>query len=72
MDINSGKVSKSAMKWFSAENGVKVRTMRWLGRPRPSGQHALAVVKVATNEDVEKLLQSDSMTFGGDRWLCRY
>lgn len=67
MDINSRKVSKSAMERFSAENGVKARTMRWVGRPRPSGQHALVVVKVATNEDVEKLLQSDSMTFGGGR-----
>lgn len=44
MDINNGKVSKSAMEWFGAENGVKERTMRWLGRPRPSGQHALVVV----------------------------
>jgi len=39
--------------------------MRWLGRPRPSGQHASVVIKVATNKDAEKLLKSDSITFGG-------
>ena len=37
IDINSGKVSKSAMERFGEENGVEVCTMRWLGRPRPSG-----------------------------------
>jgi hypothetical protein len=39
--------------------------MGWLGRPRPHGQHASAVVSVATKEDAEKLLKSDSVTFGG-------
>ena len=65
MDMNSGKVSKSAMECFGIENGVEVCTMRWLGRPRPSGQHASVVVKVATKEDAEKLLRSDSVTLGG-------
>jgi hypothetical protein len=65
MDIDSGKVSRSAMERFGTENGVEVCTMRWLGRPRPSGQHASVVVKVATKEDAEKLLRSDSVTFGG-------
>ena len=65
MDIDSGKVSKSAMEHFGVENGVEVCTMRWLGRPRPSGQHASVVVKVATKEDAEKLLRSDSVTLGG-------
>ena len=65
MDIDSGKVSKSAMQRFGTENGVEVCTMRWLGRPRPSGQHASVVVKVATKEEAEKLLKSDSVTLGG-------
>ena len=65
MDVDSGKVSKSAMERFGMENGVEVCTMRWLGRPRPSGQHASAVIKVASKEEAEKLLRSDSVTFGG-------
>jgi hypothetical protein len=65
MDIDSGKVSKSAMKRFGTENGVEVCTMRWLGQPRPSEQHALVVIKVATKEEAEKLLRSDSVTLGG-------
>lgn len=65
MDAESGKVSKSAMERFGTENGVDVCTMRWLRQPRPSGQHASVVIKVATKEEVEKLLKLDSMTFGG-------
>ena len=65
IDIDSGKVSRSAIEQFREENGVEVYTMRWLGRPRPSGQHALVVVKVATKEDAEKLLRMDSVSFGG-------
>ncbi|KAI9772506.1 MAG: hypothetical protein M1840_000711 [Geoglossum simile] len=65
MDTESGKVSKAAMKRFGKENGVEVCTMRWLGRPRPSGQHASVVIKVATKEDAMKLLGSDSVSFGG-------
>ncbi|KAK7177448.1 hypothetical protein PSPO01_16504 [Paraphaeosphaeria sporulosa] len=65
MDAESGKVSRSAMERFGTENGVEVCTMRWLGRPRPSGQHASTVIKVATKEEAKKLLKSDSVTFGG-------
>ncbi|KAF2258295.1 hypothetical protein CC78DRAFT_479208 [Lojkania enalia] len=65
MDVESGKVSRSAMERFGTENGVEVYTMRWLGQPRPRGQHASAVVKVATKEEAEKLLKSDSVTFRG-------
>ena len=68
IDIDSGKVSKSATERFGVENGVEVCTMRWLGRPRPSGQHASVVGKVATKEDAEKLLSSDSVTLGGS-WV---
>jgi hypothetical protein len=65
MDIDSGKVSKSAMERFGIENGVEVCIMRWLGQPRPRGQHASVIVKVATKEDAEKLLTSDNVSFGG-------
>ena len=65
MDTDSGKVSKLAMERFGEENGVEVCTMRWLGRPGPSGQHASVVIKVATKEDAEKLLGSGSVSFGG-------
>jgi hypothetical protein len=65
MDAESGKVSRSAMERFGTENEVEVCTMRWLGRPKPSGQHASVVIKVATKEHVEKLLRSDNVTFGG-------
>lgn len=65
MDAESGNVSKSAMERFGMENGVDVCTMRWLGQPRPSGQHASVVIKVATKEEAEKFLKSDSVTFGG-------
>jgi hypothetical protein len=65
MDIDSGKVSKSAMERFGVENGVEVCTMRWLGQPRPRGQHASVIVKVATKEDAERLLTSDNASFGG-------
>jgi hypothetical protein len=65
MDVESGKVSRSAMDRFGTENGVEVCTMRWLGRLRPSGQHASVVIKVGTKEEAERLLKSDSVTFGG-------
>jgi hypothetical protein len=65
MHVETGKVSKSVMERFRTENGVEVCMMRWLGRPRSSGQHASVVVKVATKEDAEKLLKSNSVTFGG-------
>ncbi|PVH92754.1 hypothetical protein DM02DRAFT_508362, partial [Periconia macrospinosa] len=65
MEPDTGKVSRSAMERFGTENGVEVCTMRWLGRPRPSRQHASVVIKVATKEDAEKLLTSDGVTFGG-------
>jgi len=37
--------------------------MRWLKRLRPSGQHILVVIKIATKEDAEKLLRLDSVSF---------
>jgi len=65
MDIDSRKVSKLAIERFGVENRVEVYIIRWLGRPRPSGQHMLVVVKVATKEDIEKLLRMDSILFSG-------
>jgi len=65
IDIDSKKVSKLAMERFRVENGVEVYMMRWLRRPRPSSQHVLVVVKVATKEDAEKLLRMDSVSFSG-------
>jgi hypothetical protein len=65
MDIDSGKVSKSAMERFGIENGVEVCTMRWLGKTRPSGQHASVVIKVSTKVDAERLLRTGSATFRG-------
>lgn len=38
-----------------------VCTMWWLGKLRPSGQHASVVIKVAMKEEAEKLLRSDSV-----------
>ena len=63
IDTESGKVSRSAIERFSMENRVEVRTIRWLGRPRPSRQHASVVIKVATKEEVEKLLILDNVMF---------
>ena len=65
IDIDSRKVSKLAMERFGVENGVEVCTIRQLRRPRPSGQHVLVVVKVATKEDIEKLFRMDSVLFSG-------
>lgn len=65
MDSESGKISQSAMERFGTENGVEVCAMRWLGKPRPSGQHASAVVKVASREEAEKLLRGGATLGGG-------
>lgn len=65
MNAESGKISRSAMERFGMKNGVKVCTIRWLGRLRPNRQHALAVIKVAIKEEAEKLLKLDSVTFSG-------
>lgn len=65
IDINSGKVSKSAIECFGIENSIEVYTIRWLRQPRPHGQHASVIIKVATKEDAKKLLKSDNILFGG-------
>ena len=69
IDINSRKVSKSAIERFRMENRVEVYTMRWLKKPRPSGQHMLVIIKIATKEDMEKLLRLDNVSFSGNTIL---
>jgi len=66
IDIDSKKVSKLAIKRFRMENRVEVYIIRWLRKPRPSGQHILVVIKVAIKEDIEKLLRLDSVLFSRD------
>jgi len=56
-------VSKSAIERFGIENGIEVYIMKWLGQLRPRGQHMLMIVKVATKEDIEKLLMLDNVLF---------
>jgi hypothetical protein len=50
------KISKEAMDAFSRENNVDVKRMNWLGEPKPRASHASAVAKLATKEQVERLL----------------
>lgn len=45
-----------ASKAFLEENSVKVRQIRWLGRPKAHAAYALTVAKLATKEQVSKLL----------------
>jgi hypothetical protein len=53
---NRRKISKEAMDAFSRENDVDVKQMNWLGEPKPRASHASAVAKLATKEQVERLL----------------
>jgi len=50
------KISKEAMDGFSRDNNVEVKWMNWLGEPKPRASHAYAVVKLATQKQVERLL----------------
>jgi hypothetical protein len=45
------------MEAFAKENNVEVKRMNWLGEPKPSASHASAVAKLATKEQVERLLR---------------
>src|SRR4051812_19701157 len=60
-------IIESAKQRFGIENEVVVRNMRWLSRLQPGSikQHASAVVKLATKQEVEKLLQQGFAVFGG-------
>ena len=50
------RISKHAIESFARENNVEVKRMNWLGEPKPWASHASAVAKLATKEQVERLL----------------
>jgi hypothetical protein len=56
-DQETGGVNDFASKAFSEENSVEVRQIRWLGRPKAHAAYASTVAKLATKEQVSKLLQ---------------
>jgi hypothetical protein len=60
-DKQTGAISHETRKAFAEENGVDVKLMRWLGRPREHASYASALVKLATKEQVEKLLQKQAL-----------
>jgi hypothetical protein len=53
----TGGLTDYAMQAFSNGNGVEARQIRWLGKPKEYACHASTVVKLATKEQVNKLLQ---------------
>ena len=56
-DHQTGAISQETRDAFADENEVEVKMMRWLGRPKEYTSYASAVAKLATKEQVEKLLQ---------------
>jgi hypothetical protein len=60
-DQQTGVISQETREAFAEENGVEVKLMRWLGRPKEHAQYASALVKLATKEQVEKLLQKQAL-----------
>jgi hypothetical protein len=61
---DSPGISESAQQRFGTENGVEVKRMTWLKRPKDGAQFGSAVVKVATKAEAEKLLLGRP-SFGG-------
>jgi hypothetical protein len=59
-DQQTGAISQETREAFAEENEVEVKLMRWLGRPKEHTQYASALVKLATKEQVEKLLQKQA------------
>jgi hypothetical protein len=59
-DYETGAISQETREAFAEENEVEVKLMRWLGRPKEYASYASAVVKLATKEQVEKLLQKQA------------
>lgn len=55
-DQEIGGLNDFASKAFSEENRVEVRQIRWLGRPKEHAVFASTVAKLATKEQVSKLL----------------
>ena len=56
-DHQTGAISQETRDAFAEENEVEVKMMRWLGRPKEHAAYASAVAKLATKEQVERLLQ---------------
>jgi hypothetical protein len=56
-DHQTGAISQETRDAFAEENEVEVKLMRWLGRPKEYTSYASVVAKLATKEQVEKLLQ---------------
>lgn len=56
----SGRISREAIDAFSEENDVEAKQMRWLGRLKPNASHASVVARLATQEQVERLLRRKS------------
>ncbi|CAD0055227.1 unnamed protein product [Aureobasidium pullulans] len=56
-DHHTGAISQETRDAFAEENEVEVKLMRWLGRPKEHAAYASAVAKLATKEQVERLLQ---------------
>jgi len=59
-DHQTGAISQETREAFAEENEVEVKLMRWLGRPKEYASYASAVAKLATKEQVEKLLQKQA------------
>jgi hypothetical protein len=59
-DYQTGAISQETREAFAEENEVEVKLMRWLGRPKGYASFASAVAKLATKEQVEKLLQKQA------------
>jgi hypothetical protein len=54
---NRRRISNEAIEAFAKENNVEVKRMNWLGEPKPRASHASVVAKLATKEQVERLLR---------------
>ena len=57
---DSRRISKEAIDAFSEEDEVEAKQMRWLGRSKPNASHASVVARLATQEQVERLLRKKS------------
>ena len=65
-------ISESARRRFGTENGVRVKRMTWLKRPKDEAQFGSAVIKVATKAEAEKLLLDRPTLGGGSVTVCSY
>ena len=49
-------ITEGAQQRFGTENGIQVKRMSCLERPRPEAQFGAAIVRVAEKTEAEKLL----------------